>query len=124
MGWALATAGDAVTDPLTFTDNAGLSNVARAEAGSNYPQSISLNGSGTSTPPPPPPPAVVTVMDSETIKVMDSASFPDVFDVEAIKVIDAVTVTPLINVAAPVADYSAGSLGFGNVAAGQTGTQA
>ena len=63
-------------------------------------------------------------MDNETITVTDAESFPDVFDPEAIKVTDAVTVTPLINVAAPVADYSAGSLGFGNVAAGQIGVQA
>lgn len=67
------------------------------------------------------PPAVIT--DTETITVTDTASFPDVFDLEAVRVTDAVFVTPLINVAASVADYSAGSLGFGNVAAGQTGTQ-
>lgn len=68
-----------------------------------------------------PPPAVIT--DNENTRVTDTPSFPDVFDAEAVKVSDAVTVTPLINVAAPVASYSAGSLGFGNVAAGQTGTQ-
>ena len=108
---------------LTFTDNAALSNLPTVASGSNYAQSIALNGLGTSTAPPPPPPAVVPVMDNETISVTDTVSFPDVFDAEAVHVADAVFVTPLINVAAPVVDYSAGSLGFGNVLPGQTGTQ-
>ncbi len=108
---------------LTFTDNAALSNLPTVASGSNYAQSIPLNGSGTSTAPPPPPPAVVPVMDNETISVTDTVSFPDVFDAEVVHVADAVFVTPLINVAAPVVDYSAGSLGFGNVSPGQTGTQ-
>jgi len=66
----------------------------------------------------------VSITVKEAINVGDSESFPDVFGSESIKVTDAVTVTPLINVAAPVAFFSAGGLGFGNVAAGQTGTQA
>jgi probable HAF family extracellular repeat protein len=118
-----APSGGASSGTLTFTDNTALSNVVSTPAGSSYTQSISLNGSGATTPPPPPPPAVVPIMDNETINVADLVSFPDVFDSEAVHVTDAVFVTPLINVAAPVVDYSAGSLGFGNVAAGQTGTQ-
>jgi probable HAF family extracellular repeat protein len=66
-------------------------------------------------------PTVIT--DNETITVTDTASFPDVFDPEAIRVADAVWITPLIQVAAPVASFSVGSLGFGSVAAGQTSTQ-
>ena len=108
---------------LVFTDNAALSNVASVPAGSNYTQSIPLKGAGTTTPPPPPPPAVIPILDNETITVNDTMSFPDVSIAEAVHVNDAVFVTPLINVSAPVADYSAGSVGFGNVAAGQIGTQ-
>ena len=104
---------------LLFTDNAALSNVASTRAGSSYTQSISLNGSGATTPPPPPPPADVPVMDNETIHVTDTESFPDVFDAEAVHVADAFFVTPLIQVSAPVAEFSAGSLGF----SGQSGSQ-
>ncbi len=42
---------------------------------------------------------------------------------ETITANDAVTITPLINVNAPFASFSTSSLGFGNVAAGTTGTQ-
>jgi hypothetical protein len=108
---------------LTFTDNAALSNVTSTPAGSSFTQSISLNGSGTSTPPPPPPPAVIPIAVNETVHVTDTASFPDVFDAETVRVADSVFVTPIINVGAPVAEYSAGSLGFGSVAPGQTGIQ-
>src|SRR5260370_13356966 len=66
-----------------------------------------------------PPPPVFQITDNETISVTDTASFPDVFDPEAIHVTDAVFVTPLIKVGAPVAEFSAGSLGFG----GQSGSQ-
>jgi hypothetical protein len=66
-------------------------------------------------------PAVVT--DNETITVTDAETFPDVADIEAITVNDGVTVTPLINVTAPVAFFSTSSLGFGSVAAGQVGAQ-
>jgi hypothetical protein len=64
-------------------------------------------------------------MVSETIHVMDTESFPDVYDAETVHVTDAVAVAPLtlippINVGAPVAEYSVGSpLGFG----GQSGSQ-
>jgi len=67
------------------------------------------------------PPAVVT--DNETITVTDTETFPDVADSETIDVKDGVTVTPLISVTAPVVSFSTSSLGFGNVAAGTTGTQ-
>ena len=69
------------------------------------------------------PPQVVVITDNETVTVTDAVSFPDVFNAEAVHVADVVFVTPLINVAAPVVDYSAGSLGFSNVPAGQSGTQ-
>jgi hypothetical protein len=118
-----APSGAAVDDTLTFTDNAALSNVPTAQVGSSYTQSIPLNGSGTTTPPPPPPPATIPLTDNETVTVTDAVSFPDVVDSETVHVTDATFVTPLINVDAPVVDYSAGSLGFGNVAAGQIGTQ-
>jgi hypothetical protein len=66
-------------------------------------------------------PAYVT--DNETITVTDTPTFPDVADSETITVTDGVTITPLISVTAPVASFSTSSLGFGNVAAGSTGTQ-
>lgn len=66
-----------------------------------------------------PPPPVVQITDNETVTVSDTESFPDVFDAEAVHVADAVFVTPLIAVTAPVAEFSAGGLGFG----GQSGTQ-
>ncbi|MBA0084146.1 MAG: Ig-like domain repeat protein, partial [Acidobacteria bacterium Pan2503] len=69
----------------------------------------------------PPPPA--QIIDNETITVTDAVSFSDVVDTETVHVADAAFVTPVINVTAPVVEYSAGSLGFGNVLAGQTGTQ-
>jgi probable HAF family extracellular repeat protein len=69
--------------------------------------------------PPPPPSAPVQVLVNESIKVTDTESFPDVFDPENVKVADAVWVTPLIQVSAPVAEFSAGSLGF----SGQSGSQ-
>jgi hypothetical protein len=75
----------------------------------------------TITAPPPPPPAPIMV--KETIHVTDTESFPDVFDTEPIKVTDAVFLTPLINVAAPVVEYSTGSVGFGSVPPGQTAVQ-
>ena len=80
---------------LTFTDNAALSNLATAASGSNYTQSIPLNGGTTTIGPPPPPPAVIPVMDNETIHVADTQLFPDVFDSETVHVTDAVMVTAL-----------------------------
>lgn len=67
-----------------------------------------------------PPPPVVQVTVNEIVTVGDTESFPDVFDPEAVHVADAVFVTPLIAVTAPVAEFSAGGLGF----SGQSGTQA
>jgi len=90
-----APSGAAVNDVLTFTDNAPLSNVSSAPAGTSYTQHIALNGSGTTTPPPPPPPAVVPVLDNETIHVTDAEAFPDVFDPEPIKVADQVAIQVL-----------------------------
>ena len=66
-----------------------------------------------------PPPPVVRITDNETIHVRDAASFPDVFDPENVKLTDAVWVTPLIQVSAPVVEFSAGSIGF----SGQSGSQ-
>lgn len=65
----------------------------------------------------PPPPAVINV--SESITVSDAPSFSDIADSEPIHVSDQVFITPLINVAGPVAYFSAQSLGFG----GSSGTQ-
>jgi hypothetical protein len=66
-----------------------------------------------------PPPPVVQITDNEAITVSDAELFPDVFVAEAVHVTDAVFVTPLVTVTAPVAEFSAGGLGFG----GQSGTQ-
>ncbi len=65
------------------------------------------------------PPPIVQITDNESVTVSDTESFPDVFDPEAVHVTDAVFVTPLITVTAPVAEFSAGGLGF----SGQSGTQ-
>jgi uncharacterized membrane protein len=92
ISYLAPSSGTASNDTLTFTDNAALSNVASIPAGSNYAQSILLNGSGTTTPPPPPPPAVIPITDNETIHVTDAPSFPDVFDPEKITVTDQVSV--------------------------------
>ena len=69
-------------------------------------------------------PSPVVITDNETIKVTDAESFSDVFDAETVHVTDVATVTPLIDVAAPVADYSTAALGFGSVPAAQTAAQA
>src|SRR5260370_5038875 len=62
----LAPSGPAPSGTITFTDNAGLSNVASVQTGSSFTQSIALNGAGSSAPPPPPPPIVVTIPITET----------------------------------------------------------
>lgn len=79
---------------ITFTDNAALSNLtSRSAGGSNYTQSIALNGSGTTAPQPTEPPATVPVSDNETITVTDTPTFPDVADSETITVTDQVSIT-------------------------------
>ncbi len=65
------------TGTLTFTDNADLSNLLSTASGSNYTQSITLNGTGGVTAPPALPPATISVPpngDSEQITVTDTAS--------------------------------------------------
>jgi hypothetical protein len=80
----------------------------------NITDTLTINSSTT---------APVSVTDNETITVTDTETFPDVPDSETITVTDGVTVTPLISITAPVASFSTSSLGFGNVAAGTSGTQ-
>ena len=70
----------------------------------NYDVVVTVNGA--------PPPA--TLVGGFTVGMPIS---------ETITVNDAVTITTLINVNAPLASFSTSSLGFGNVAAGTTGTQ-
>src|SRR5208283_997283 len=60
------------TGTITFTDNAGLSNVTSTAAASNFTQTIPLSGAGTSTAPPSPPATTVSVAVNETIKVTDT----------------------------------------------------
>lgn len=68
--------------------------------------------------------APVNILDTETITVNDAPpAFPDALDTEAVHVLDQVFVAPVEAIAAPVASYSTGSLGFGSVPAGQTATQ-
>ena len=83
-----------LTGALTITDN------NNGVAGST--QTVSLSGTATSSGGGGPPPTNVT--DSETITVTDTPLV--------------VAMPALLNIAAPVADYSVGSLGF----AGQTAT--
>jgi hypothetical protein len=97
------TVNTAGSQTITVTDTANAS-----ITGSSGPISVAL-----------PPPPVVQITDNEAITVSDTESFPDIFDAEAVHVTDAVFVTPLITVIAPVAEFSAGGLGFG----GQSGTQ-
>ena len=79
---------------LYFEDNAGQSNLPSTLTGSVYLQALPMAGVGLG-------PAMVP--DNETITVTDND-----------------TITPLINVAAPVAGFSAGSLGFGGADGSQT----
>jgi len=61
---------------------------------------------------------------SEIIKVEDVPTFEDLADNgEKIKVEDSVTITPLINVAAPVVFFSPSSVGFGTVVSGAMATR-
>lgn len=95
-----APAGNAATGTITFADNAALSNLTSAAAGSSFTQTVALNGSGTTTPPPALPPAVVSIpLINETISVQDSATFPDIADMEAVSVKDQVTVLTLQSIA-------------------------
>ncbi|HYL84030.1 MAG TPA: SBBP repeat-containing protein, partial [Candidatus Angelobacter sp.] len=122
----------ALPTDYTFTSADGGTHVFTATLNTVGTQSITATDTGTSSINGPsnliavtaalPPPSVLLI-DNEVIAVSDSEMFPDVFDSEAIKLTDMVTISPIINVKAPVAFFSVGSLGFGSVAAGQTGTQ-
>ena len=81
---------------LYFDDNiaSGESNLPSTQTGSIYMQALPLAGIGV---------APAMVPDNETVTVTDND-----------------TITPLINVAAPVAGFSAGSLGFGGADGSQT----
>jgi hypothetical protein len=62
---------------ITFTDNTGLSNLTTTlVGGTNYTQTISLNGAGTTTPQPAEPLATVPLNINETINVNDQVAFP------------------------------------------------
>jgi alpha-tubulin suppressor-like RCC1 family protein len=109
------TAADHGTHVFTVTLNtAGSQTISATDTPNTAITGTSAPISVTSAVPPP-----VQITDNETISVSDAESFPDVFDPEAVHVTDAVFVTPLITVTAPVAEFSAGGLGFG----GQSGTQ-
>jgi YVTN family beta-propeller protein len=73
--------------------------------------------------PPAGPPAPVSIVVPETITVSDAPSFSDIADSEAIAVHDSVTVTPLINIGAPVAFFSPSTIGFGSVSPAGAATQ-
>ncbi len=92
----LAPSGTPANGTITFTDNATLSNLTSTGSGSTFMQTLVLNGSGSDAPPPPVPPATVYVTDSETIKVTDTLTIPDLLDQETITVTDtpAIVVTP------------------------------
>jgi hypothetical protein len=75
----------------------------------------------TFTAPPPP----VNIIISESIAVTDTPVVSDISDSEAITVTDTPLVVAMpatLPIAAPVAYFSAGSLGFGGIAAGQRAT--
>jgi hypothetical protein len=70
----LAPSGTPPNGTITFTDNSPLSNVASTSlGGSNYTQTIPLQGAGSSTPPLGPPSLTVTIPTiNETITVTDT----------------------------------------------------
>jgi hypothetical protein len=93
------------TGSVAFVDNAPLSNLPNAAASSNFTQSVPLNGAGTGTPAPAAPSTTVSVPVSETITTLD---------------IPVIAVTaPLLALNDPVAEFSFGSLDFGNQACTQ-----
>jgi hypothetical protein len=94
---------------VTFTDNAGLSNLTSTALGSSFTQTLLLSSTVATTAPPSAPPTTITISVPETIHVMDSVFAPP-----------PITLT---GIGAPVAYYSAGSLGFVGIAPGQTVTQ-
>jgi len=67
----------------------------------------------------------VIVQVTETITVTDTPTSPDVLDQETVTVTDTpvVVAMPASGIAAPVAYYSVGSVGFGSVAPGQMAAQ-
>ena len=113
---ALNTVG-ANTFTATFQATANL-------ASSSGTATVTVTSSGSSSCIP--SPTTVCISDPETITVTDTPTFADIFDQETITVTDTpeVVAEPAqLSIAAPVAYYSVGSLGFGTVAAGQTATQ-
>jgi len=90
--YAAPASGTPPSATISFADNAALSNLTSTPSGSSYTQTVSLNGSGTTTSAPPLPPATVPVSDSETITVTDTETFPDVADSETIAVTDQVSI--------------------------------
>jgi hypothetical protein len=107
--FTIASDGSQSTGTMIFTDTAALSNLPSAQVGTNT-QTIDLSftaASGTTTLAPPSGTVMVTI--NESITVTDTVYVPP-----------AVTLTGIV---APVAYYSAGSLGFVGAAAGQTVTQ-
>jgi hypothetical protein len=97
----LASSGTPPNGAITFTDNAGLSNVgSMSEGGSVYTQSIPLLGAGNSTPPPAPPQTTVTIPPViETIMVTDTETAAQLADSETITVTD----TPIVRALYPSA---------------------
>ncbi len=94
---------------ITFTDNAALSNLTSTASGPNFTQSLALSTTVATTAAPPAPPTTVMLTGSETITLTDTPNIPPPYTVTGIN--------------AAVAYYSAGSLGFVGVPAGQTVTQ-
>ncbi len=61
---------------ITFTDNAALSNLTSTSVGgSNYAQTIALNGSGTTAPQPTEPPATIPLSVNEAVTLNDQVNF-------------------------------------------------
>ena len=98
--FTISYAGTVSTGTITFTDNAALSSPASTPSGSNYAQTIQLNGTASNPWLIGPPSATVTI---PTIS-------------EPITVNDQIAATPLINFAGPAAAFSDSSLGFNSAA--------
>lgn len=99
---------------ITFTDNAGLSNLGSTASGSNYTQSITLTGAGASSTTPGPPSASVSVPSSggplsESIDVTDTVS---------------IKVGPIVTAISPNSGPAAGGTAVTITGAGFTGTTA
>jgi hypothetical protein len=134
--------GAAANESVKILDGGNLVGTATADASGNFVATVTLSVGPNSltavgqtsgltsaavtiniTSSAPPPPVNITV--NEPITVTDTPLVSDISDSEQITVTDTPLVVAMpatLPIAVPVAYFSAGSLGFGGIAAGQTAT--